>query len=81
MPGLNNIKVKTLNFFQDRRAWVKSLFCYKHISRKYDEHFYFRGRLYSKYHWHQEMTMFFGVNYAEELNKYKPESQAIKQSK
>lgn len=70
---MNWIKFKIhifCEYYQDRKAWFKSLFCYKKVSRKYDEYFYFRGELYSEFHWHREMKMFFGEDYPKpiELN-------------
>ena len=49
---MNSIKAqirKLFEYYQDRKAWFKSLFDIVPVSRKYDNWYYWDGNLMSKY--------------------------------
>ena len=49
---MNSIKTqirKLFEYYQDRKAWFKSLFDIVPVSRKYDNWYYWDGNLMSKY--------------------------------
>jgi len=49
MAGLTPQQTRLINYFQDRKAWFKSLFDIVPIPRKNDDWYYWNGKLMSAY--------------------------------